>query len=329
MKKLGLLSMILCSLLIFLFSGCKTSDKTTDNAQDITIPASEASITPQITEEALTVFPTTTPTIAPTISPTIGASDETGDLFDKLSSFKMLQDSFLEYNFTVVEERTESTWKTFNETGQYDLNNDGLLDDITIRIDSSMDDQCYIKVNDTMQLFNIVSSSDGEVKIVDLDQNDNYLEVACFDEGPSDDLTYIFFRYDGNNLYQIGSIDAFASIDGQGKLISGFHIARQFEPSFYSAWYEIENNTLVRKNNDIEPYLGLTYNFIGCDAFFLPMEEVPENVELSWEGTISFEPGKVKIIDILQVNSTDRLLNFYFVEFESGEKGLLYFWIGD
>lgn len=333
MKKLGLLSMILCSLLIILFSGCKTSDKNTDNAQDITISASEPSITPQITEEVPKVLPTTTPTIAPTISPTIGASDGTGkqdkNLFDTLSGFKKLQDSFLAYNFTIVEEGSESISQTFMGTGQYDLNKDGQIDDITIKIDCSKDNQSYLKVNDAMQEFNIVSLYDGEVKIVDLDQNDNYFEVACFDAGPSDDPIYVLFRYDGNTLYQMGSIDAFASIDEHGKLISGFHIARQFEPSFYSAWYEIEHNTLVRKNNDIEPYLGLTYNFIGGDAFFQPMEEVTENVELSWEGMRSFDPGKVEIIDILSMNETDRILNFYFVKFQSGEKGLLYFWIGD
>jgi hypothetical protein len=56
---------------------------------------------------------------------------------------------------------------------------------------------------------------------------------------------------------------------------------------------------------------------------------VPENSELEWGVPKHFESGKVKIIDILYLNDLDRTLNFYFVEFPSGDKRLLYFWIGD
>ena len=39
--------------------------------------------------------------------------------------------------------------------------------------------------------------------------------------------------------------------------------------------------------------------------------------------------NNVKNIQTIIINTKSRILNFYFVELPSGERGLLYFWIGD
>jgi len=328
---------VLCCLLVFMISGCKTSGKNSEGTQKVeeekshTIsPTSIPTITPTITPTVIpTNIPIPTPTVIPTMPPSDSKDEGSSEVLDDLTNFKKLQDGFIDYDFKITRNGTQNIPDSFKVEGKCDLNNDGKADNIKMLIKGNADIKSYLEVNDIKQEFDIDNSYDGEVRIVDLDQNDNYLEVACFDEGPSGDPAYLFFRYDGVNLYEIGSIDAFARIDEQGKLISSFHISWQFRPSFCSAWYEIENNTLVKKNNDIDKYLELTYDFNGGDAYFIPFDKIPDNLEIGWEETKRFEATKVKLIDILYLDSLNRTLNFYFVTFPSGEKGLLYFWIGD
>jgi hypothetical protein len=153
--------------------------------------------------------------------------------------------------------------------------------------------------------------------------------VASFDEGPSGDPEFTFFRYDGSSIYELGSIDAYASIDGEGKLISSFHRNNYFKPSFCSAWYEIIDNAMVCKNNKIDQYLGLMYDFSGGEAYFLPYDTLPDNPDIQWDEMKHFEACQVKLVDIWDLSEGERTLNYYFIELPTGETGLIYFWIGD
>lgn len=214
--------------------------------------------------------------------------------------------------------------------GSYDIDMDGVSDKISLSINGRpASSKSSIVVNDLKMEFYLDRAYDKEVQLIDLDKNDSYIEVVCRDDGPSDDVIYIFFRYNGEKLFELGSISSYALINEQGKLISGFNINNRFKPTFCSAWYEIEDNTIVMKTNAIDKYLNQTYDFDGGDAYFIPFDKVPENIELEWGESNHYESGKVKIIDILYLYELDRILNFYFVEFPSGDKGLLYFWIGD
>lgn len=46
-------------------------------------------------------------------------------------------------------------------------------------------------------------------KIVDISDQDKYLEIAVSEEGPSGDYATIFYRYDGNNLKELNKISGF------------------------------------------------------------------------------------------------------------------------
>lgn len=46
-------------------------------------------------------------------------------------------------------------------------------------------------------------------KIVDIASKDKYLEIAISEEGPSSDFATMFYRYDGNNLKELGKISGF------------------------------------------------------------------------------------------------------------------------
>ncbi len=56
--------------------------------------------------------------------------------------------------------------------------------------------------------------------ITDIYTQDNLLEIAIFDEGPSDDPTVNFFRYDGSKLYFIGNIPGWIAAEGAGNAYS-------------------------------------------------------------------------------------------------------------
>lgn len=83
--------------------------------------------------------------------------------------------------------------------------------------------------------------------------------------------------------------------------------------------------------NNMEEYLNREYTFNPNDAniFFAPMDIFPEDFNPDWSDTYEFEANKLKLIGIYHPEYDSELLNFYFVELESGEKGLLYYWIGD
>ncbi len=310
---------ILCSVFVFILCSCKNQTNDTDSTNTITNAPTQA-IAPTLQPEK----------DSPTITPSNSISEEqnTEEFSDNLAAFNELEDSFLDPKFIVTEIGTDDITGYLIE-GNYDLNSDNTIDNIKIDLKYDGVETSSIEVNTCKLEFYMVDPIGGKVRIIDLDKNDNFIEIACFDAGPSGDPIYVFFRYDGEKLYELGSIDAGALVNGEGIVISGFHISKQFKPLFCSAWFEIEDNKLVIRNNDTKKYLGQTYDFIGGEGYFTPYEEIPQNPQITWENSKNFEAGKVKIIDILNLDDNNRILNFYYVEFSSGETGLLYFWIGD
>lgn len=244
-----------------------------------------------------------------------------------LTHFKKLQKCFIKYTFHVKRNGSKEKPAAFEVKGRYDLNKDGKADQIKLMLKDYAQATTYIKVNNLKKKFYMDHTNNGKVGIIDLDKKDHFLEVAYFDEGPSGDRSFTFFRYDGKRLYQIGCIDASALVDESGKLVSDFNLSC-LKPVFCSAWYEIKNNKLVQKKNDTNQYLGLTYDFAGGDAYFMPLTKLPDKLYVEWDKTRHLDENKLKLIDIYYYPDS-RILNYYFVEFPSGEKGLLYFWIGD
>lgn len=249
-----------------------------------------------------------------------------------IKDFKPITDSFIDYEFNVKKNGAESQPNSFFVEGEYDLNQDRKPDKINVMLQGFVGEdgeevQTYIEVNGIKQDFYMSYTTDGEVRIIDLDKNDEFIEVAIFDEGPSGDEHYDFFRYDGERLYTIGGIDSRALCNGEGKLLPWLTTSR-FEPTFYSAWLEIENDALVEKSNDITGHLGKKYTFAGGYAYFIPCDEIPKNFEPMWGEPKEFDPIELKLIDIFFYPDS-RILNYYFVELPNGERGMLYFWIGD
>jgi len=316
---------LLGSALLLTMSACNKSENV-DNMKNVvsSSPFSTTAPSIKITPTSVpTLIPTTSPTVAPTNAPintptkVPSTPDNTKKTVGDITTYKKLVDCFLDYKFKTVDSTVE---------GNYDLNQDGKLD--AIKIDLKIKDEVmnpYLEVNGEKITFYM--DSPGAVQIVDLHKKDKYFEIACFDAGPSADECYHLFRYTGKKIYKLGTIDAGAWINQQGKLISSFDLTRYFKPYFCSAWYEIEHYTLVYYPNDTKKYIGKNYNYQGGQAFFVPCNKKPNADNISWDNIKEYDPVQLKLIDILY--PYERTLNFFYVELPTGEKGLLYFWIGD
>lgn len=268
----------------------------------------------------------------------------TGKTLDDLSSFQLLKDSFVDYQFkTTALDQDKNGYDDYYESiGNYDLNRDGIKDDIHIVSEFGYDNPSYLEVNYQKIWYRNDTPINGEIHLIDLDQNDDYTELAIFDGGPSGDECYHLFRYDGSELSLLGTIDAAALSDQQGKLISSFQYTRYFTPRFCSAWYEIKKNTLELYQNNTKNYLGKYFDFSGTQAYFVPCEYENRGNFTEFEVDLkAYPPSKLKLIDILYnpygIDFKDkplvyyqyRVLNYYYVALPSGEKGVLYFFIGD
>lgn len=327
-KDIRLISAILCILLIFLFTGCK--NKKTEELNN-----RQVSPTPAAEQNSETMADKTESTLQKDDLES-RHTDNNNDISDftgepQLEDFTVMDDHIIDYKFEIsYEENADDYEITYTIHGEYDLNGDGNSESIDALLKAYGEDGSYLKV-DGIEVPLYLSNPAGEIYIIDIDGKDKYKEIAVYDLGPSADPVFDFYRYDGSELAYLFSIDRGALMDGQGKFISSFHITTRFNPKFYSAWGEYKDGKYTITNKDISQYIGKTFEFDGM-AYFVPMDEKPENyfehVIWDYEAQKDFETTKIKFLDI-HIDKDDPILNWFFVEMPDGEKGLLYFWIGD
>lgn len=158
-----------------------------------------------------------------------------------------------EFYFTVPYEKLEGLKEKYLYRGTYqlavpiggtasvDLNGDGTEDSITYSNCTNEDNTEYIvslSINGidftSFLTENEIYLSEGAVDfvaddyyIVDLDSDDQMMELALLDHGPSDDPVTYFFRFDGNSLTFLGSIEDLignptCKLNGDGTLCARF-----------------------------------------------------------------------------------------------------------
>ena len=331
--------LIVSLFLVFLLVACgrKETDETISDTQSPVGQVEEELTTEESTEETLDQIETEemAQTDAISTEETEKNPENSGITEDpRLESFTIMDVYFEEFSFDISFDEKLETWdRTYSFSGFYDLNGDKINEEINAVLNHySEEGQSYVEVNGIRQDIQSINPADIAY-IIDLDTRDNYKEIAFYDYGPSDDQVLMFYRYDGTDLHFIGGIDRNALMDGEGRLISWFNIAKMFVPQFYSQWEEIINNKFVSSSHDLEQYIGQDY-LVSGEGYFIPFDTNPGDhftkyIKFEPDDKILFKNTKVKLIDILGVSTYTRLLNWYFVEMEDGQQGLMYFWIGD
>lgn len=315
---------------LLVMTGCNKSEDSL-NHKDIKVE-------PTLTEEAtpvLTNEPTTIPTLTlspkPQKKPTNQATKEPKDnqqsaAIEDLSMFKKIQDCCVNYSFTPPETKKLEGSVYLSSEGAYDVNQDGNNDTISVLIATDELKPSYLTVNNrkiNLEM-EMVSPSDSKIYLIDINQEDNFKEIAVFGVGYDDYQYYSLFRYDGNKVYCLGTIDGNALMDQHGKLVATDDLTTELKPMFCSAWYEVKGKVLVQKSNDMKEFMGKTYDFEGGTAFFAPCTK-PDQSLIVYENPIEYAPCKIKLISVYQ--NPGYGVHNYFVELPTGEKGLLYFFM--
>ena len=286
------------------------------------------------TDEKVTVSNSPVPKVSTTPTPIISNSPAPKSL-NTLSDFKDIKQCLIDIKPNIsIEENLDKQTKDnyFKADLTYDLNKDGKTDSIHLVL--NFESESYLEVNTSKLSTELdCSSLDSDstiLHLVDLNKNDTYTEIACYSKGPSGIGNYKLYRYDGKNLTLLGEVLTDTLSNEAGKLVPMTYYNYSFKPLFCSAWYEIENNSLVLYENDTKQFLNKTYQYERWEVptFFMPCETMPDTIDNLSDNAIDLSSCNVKLLGILYSHNNDdmdRLLNYYYVQLPSGEKGVLYF----
>lgn len=222
--------------------------------------------------------------------------------------------------------------------GKYDLNQDGELDKILANFAGGK--ESLIEVNG--HKIAVALDKPVDFYLIDLIQDDGFIEIGVYDDGPSADPKTTFYRYSGKRLYKLATINTdikakctiypyYGNVltDGKGKIIGPDHIAKFLSPNIVKGYYSIEGDRFKLKSIDYKKYLEDEYTFTSdFDAFFveknLETKISKKDLNFSWDENeiVKFKRGeRVKVILVGDF--------WYGVRLQDGRTGLLYFWIGD
>ena len=222
--------------------------------------------------------------------------------------------------------------------GKYDLNQDGELDKLLASFAGGK--ESLIEVNG--HKIAVAFDKPVDFYLIDLIQDDGFIELAIYDDGPSADPKTTFYRYSGKRLYKLATINTdikakctiypyYGNVltDGKGKIIGPDHIAKFLSPNIVKGYYSIEGDRFKLKSIDYKKYLEDEYTFTSdFDAFFveknLETKISKKDLNFSWDENeiVKFKRGeRVKVILVGDF--------WYGVRLQDGRTGLLYFWIGD
>lgn len=184
-----------------------------------------------------------------------------------------LAGNFYEIKSIIKEYRENEKVKNYKDFN-YDLDSDGTIDKITLKHIVNEKEEEYSSERDYYTLeYNGKSIYDhwdgmGSVGIVDLDSRDKYLDIWVYDDGPSDDPGYYFFRKVGNKIIKMGELGVERSFlcDGKGRILSAHRDMPWISPQVFNCYYTIENNKFKKNNLDFS--YNKNYEYTSSTGFF-------------------------------------------------------------
>jgi hypothetical protein len=128
----------------------------------------------------------------------------------------MLLFLFAAFNSSLAEDFAPVCLPDLATSAQVDLNGDKKIDNIEIVLpqDEWLSD-FELKVNDISVKDSLSYRVNGFV-IRDIDQSDQYKEIAVYTEGPSSDDDYLIFWYDGKALKKMARVQRWPVFPGNG-----------------------------------------------------------------------------------------------------------------
>lgn len=169
-----------------------------------------------------------------------------------------------------TEEKTTISEETVYESNVHysiDLNNDGTVEDILYytekdpEYEEDMIGKFFINEIDCSDIINLYNPIDT-YRIVDLDENDNFYEIAISTYGMSDDLETEFLRFDGESVVLLGNTEGIIGngtpIDKEVNSITLNHDGTMQiytridfpETTFVPMMYKIDNGQIVRTGEE-------------------------------------------------------------------------------
>lgn len=243
------------------------------------------------------------------------------ELDDK--SFIELKQSALKVDFENDRKDYESS--PYHITGSYDLNSDDKRDNINLTLYRGHNSEnSNIQINE--QNLEMLIEEPREAYLVDLDITDTYVELAIFANGPSYDPYYVFLRYTGSEIINLGTICDSALINGHGNIISTWEMVN-FEPKIVLGRHEIQNNKLIFKDIDFKGALDKEYTLTtDIGVHFAEVDKMTAELFVG-EEPIILEKGLTIIIK--EINIEDNHPSWYYVEMQNGKRGVLQLVEGD
>ena len=192
----------------------------------------------------------------------------------------------------------------------YDLDLDGTNDKIILK---KQNENYVLEYNETV--IREYWEGLGTVGIVDLDNTDKCLEIWVYDNGPSDDPVYYFYRKVESKIVEMGKfeIDRGFVCDGKGTVLAADREMPWVTPQVYNCYYTIENN--VFKSNSLDFSHNKDYEYSSSDAFFTTSLENVENFKKDNTATDGSVEAIITVGEKYNITKLDENAKFKILEF--------------
>lgn len=231
-----------------------------------------------------------------------------------------LSGEFFDIKSITKEYRDNQNVKNYKDF-DYDIDSDGTVDKITLKYilnenedEYSFDREYYLLEYNGKSIYDHWDGM-GSVGIVDLDNTDKYFDIWVYDDGPSADPVYYFYRKIGNQIVKMGEFGIERSFlcDGKGRILSAGRDMPWVSPQVFNCYYTIENNKFK------EHSLGFSYNkdyeYTSNDGFFTTSLENLKKFEKDKSVTDGNTDSLISVGKKYNINKLDKNTKFKIVEF--------------
>lgn len=289
---------ILCVYIVVLKNDTNSNEETNNN--EVTPPIEDNNSTTENNDNELNT-PTPEPTPEPFPQP------------QKKDTLTQLSGEFYDIKTIAIEYSDSTNVKNYKEF-IHDLDFDGTTDKVTFKhvIDELEREYYFIEYNGS-SIYELISTT-ASVGIVDLDSTDKYLDIWVYDDGPSADPVYRFYRKVGSEMIKLGEFDVKKGFycDGKGKVLAADLFMPWVNPQVFDGYYTIENNTFEKHKLDFS--YNKDYEYTSKYAFFTAdlenLRNYEKNIGNNADTDYRVSEAKKYNINKLDSNTKFKILNF-------------------